>query len=160
VTFVMPPKKSSALGAALQPLDVNQETLREARSQKRKATSPTPQEEELDQEIRDVEAIHQQVQRKKEKMLRLADLQKKIDEAAEEMRHLTQDDQDRRPQRKELRQDNSYDDDEWYDDFHHGNFAFDDASPLSAELQATPCPHHTSHPRSPCMMGTQTRSSF
>jgi hypothetical protein len=87
----------------LQPLDVNQETLREARSQKRKATSPTPQEEELDQEIRDLEAIHQQVQKKKEKMLRLSDLQKKIDEAAEEMRHLTQDDQDRRPQRRELR---------------------------------------------------------
>jgi hypothetical protein len=59
VTFVMPPKKASALGAALQPLDVNQETLREARSQKRKATSPMPQEEELDQEIRDLEAIHQ-----------------------------------------------------------------------------------------------------
>jgi hypothetical protein len=131
MTFVMPPKKSSGLGAALQPLDVNQETLREARSQKRKATSPTPPEEELDQEIRDLEAIHQQVQRKKEKMLRLSDLQKKIDEAAEEMRHLTQDDQDRRPQRRELRQDNSYDD-EWYDDFHHGNFGFDDASPLSA----------------------------
>jgi hypothetical protein len=112
----MPPKKSSALGAALQPLDVNQETLHEARSQKRKATIPTPQ-EELDQEIRDLEAFHQQVQRKKEKMLRLANLQKKIDEAAEEMCHLTQDDQDRRPQRRELRQDNSYDDDEWYDDF-------------------------------------------
>jgi hypothetical protein len=139
VTFVMPPKKASVLGAALQPLDVNQETLREARSQKRKATSPTPQEEELDQEIRDLEAIHQQVQRK-EKMLCLSDLQRKIDEAAEEMRHLTQDDQDRRPQRRELRQDNSYDDDEWYDDFHHGNFAFDDASPLSAEPQATPWP--------------------
>jgi hypothetical protein len=59
VTFVMPPKKSSTLGAALQPLDVNQETLCEARSQKRKAASPTPQEEELDQEIRDLEAIHQ-----------------------------------------------------------------------------------------------------
>jgi hypothetical protein len=59
---------------------------------KRKATSPTPQEEELDQEIRDLEAIHQQVQRKKEKMLRLSDLQKKIDEAAKEMCHLTQDD--------------------------------------------------------------------
>jgi hypothetical protein len=93
----MPPKKSSGLRAALQPLDVNQDSLREARIQKRKATSPTPQEEELDQEIRDLEAIHQQVQRKKEKMLRLADLQKKIDEATEEMRHLTQDDQDRRP---------------------------------------------------------------
>jgi hypothetical protein len=38
-------------------------------------------------------------------------------------------------------QDNSYDDDdEWYDDFYHGNFAFDDASPLSAKLQATPWP--------------------
>jgi hypothetical protein len=42
MTFVMPPKKASGLGAALQPLDVNQETLREARNQKRKATSPTP----------------------------------------------------------------------------------------------------------------------
>jgi hypothetical protein len=71
----MPPKKaSSGLGAALQPLDVNQETLREARTQKRKATSPTPQEEELNQEIRDLEAIHQQVQRKKEQMLCLSDL--------------------------------------------------------------------------------------
>lgn len=70
----MPPKKSSEPGAALQPLDVNQDTLREARSQKRKATSPTPREEELDQESRDLEVIHQQVQRKKEKMLRLANL--------------------------------------------------------------------------------------
>jgi hypothetical protein len=72
----MPPKKASATGAAaLQPLDPNQETLslREARCQKRKATSPTPQEDELDQEIRNMEMLH-------------------------------------------------------------GNFAFDDASPLSAEL--------------------------
>jgi hypothetical protein len=71
----MPPNKtSSGLGAALQPLDVNQDALREARTQKRKATSPTPQEEELDQEIRHLEAIHQQVERKREKMLRLSDL--------------------------------------------------------------------------------------
>jgi hypothetical protein len=114
--------------------------LREARSQKRKATSPTLHEEELDQEIRDLEAIHQQVQRKKEKKLRLADLQKKIDEAAEEMRHLTQYDQDQRPQHRELRQESPINEDKWYDDFHHGNFAFDDASPLAAELQATPWP--------------------
>jgi hypothetical protein len=76
----MPPKKAIALGAALQPLDTNQETLSlsltEGRSQKRKATSPTPHEEELDQEIRDLEAIHQQVQKKREKMLRLAELRK------------------------------------------------------------------------------------
>jgi regulator of replication initiation timing len=43
----MPPKKAIVLGAALAPLDINQEglPLREARSQKRKAISPTPQEE-------------------------------------------------------------------------------------------------------------------
>jgi 16S rRNA C967 or C1407 C5-methylase (RsmB/RsmF family) len=132
----MPSKKATVLGAALQPLDTNQDalSLREARSQKRKATSPMLHEEQLDQEIRDLEAIHQQVQRKKEKMLRLADLQKKIDEAAEEMRHLTQDDQDRRPQHRELRQESPFNEDEWYDDFHHGNFTFDDASPLATEL--------------------------
>jgi hypothetical protein len=150
----MPPKKASTLGATLQPLDVNQETLREARSQKRKATSPTPQ------EIRDLEAIHKKVQRKKEKMLRLSDLQRKIDEAAEEMRHLTQDDQDRRPQRRELRRDNSYDDDEWYDDFHHGNFAFDDASPLSAELQATPWPPSYKPPQLPMYYGNSDPKQF
>jgi uncharacterized coiled-coil protein SlyX len=92
----------------------------------------------LDQEIRDLEAIHQQVERKKEKMLQLAELQRKIDKAAEEMRHLTQDDQDRRPQHREPRQESPINEDEWYDDFHHGNFAFDDASPLAAKLQATP----------------------
>jgi TolA-binding protein len=136
----MPPKKTTAAGAALQPLDTNQETLslREARSQKKKATSLTLQGEELDQKIRDLEVIHQQVQRKKEKMARLTDLQKKIDEAAEEMRHLTQDDHDRRPQHRELRQEGSFNEDEWYDDFCHGSFTFDDASPLAAKLQAIP----------------------
>jgi hypothetical protein len=67
----MPPKKITALGAALQPLDTNQETLslREARRQKRKATSPTLLEEELDHEIRNMEIIHQQVQRKRRRWL-------------------------------------------------------------------------------------------
>jgi hypothetical protein len=110
----MPPKKITApAAAALQPLHTNQETLslREAQSQKRKATSPTLQEKELDQEIRDIEIIHQQVQRKKEKMTRLADLQRKIDEAIEEVRQLTQDDQDRKPQHKELRQEGLFNED-------------------------------------------------
>jgi hypothetical protein len=140
-TFVMPPKKASATGAAiLQPLDPNQETLslREALNQKRKATSPTPQEDELDQEIRNMEMLHQQVQKKKEKMARLADLQRKIDEATEEVRHLAQDEQNRRPYHRELHKQGFFNEDDWYEDFHHGNFAFDDASPLSAELQATP----------------------
>jgi hypothetical protein len=153
----MPPKKVSATGAAaLQPLDSNQETLslREARSQKRKATSTMPQEDDLDQEIRNMEMLHQQVQRKKEKMARLADLQRQIDEASEEVRHLTQDEQNRRPQYGELHQEGFVNEDDWYEDFHHGNFAFDDASPLLAELQATPCPRLTNHPSSQCMTDT------
>jgi hypothetical protein len=49
-TFDMPPKKETVLGAALQPLDTNQDALSlwKARSQKRKATSLTLQEEQLD----------------------------------------------------------------------------------------------------------------
>jgi hypothetical protein len=82
-------------------------------------------------------------------MLHLVDLQKKIDEATEEMRHLTQDDQDRRPQHRELRQDSSLNKDEWYDDFHHGNYTFDDASPLAAELQATLWPQSYKTPQLP-----------
>jgi hypothetical protein len=142
----MPPPKIIAPGAALQPLDTNQDSLSlslslwEARSQKRKATSPTLQEEELDQEIRDLEIIHQQVQRKKEKMALLADLLKKINEATEEVRHLTQDDHDWRPPHRELRQEGSFNEDECYNDFNHGTFTFDDASPLTAELQAIPWP--------------------
>jgi hypothetical protein len=76
----MPPKKTTAPWAVLAPLDTNQDglLLREARSQERKATSPTPQDEELDQEIRDLEAIHQQVEKRREKLLRLAELQKRL----------------------------------------------------------------------------------
>jgi hypothetical protein len=91
----------------LAPLDTNQDgvLLREARNQKRKATSPTPQDEELDQEISILEAIHQHVEKRREKMLRLAELQKKIDEAAEEMQHITRDtEQGHRPQQRDLRQ--------------------------------------------------------
>jgi hypothetical protein len=90
----------------------------------------------------------------------LANLQRKIDEATEEVRHLVQDEQDRRPQHRELRQEGLFNENAWYDDFNHDAFTFDDASPLAAELQATPCPHHTSHPSSPCMMDTQIQSSF
>jgi hypothetical protein len=135
-------------------------SLREARNQKRKPTSPTLQEEQIDQEIRDLEAIHQQVQRKKEKMVWLADLQKKIDEAAEEMRHLTQDGQDRRPQHRELRQESLFNEDEWYDDFHHDNFTFDDASPLAAELQAIPWPQSYKPPQLPMYDGHLNPKQF
>jgi hypothetical protein len=83
-----------------------------------------------------MEIIHQQVQRKKEKMARLADLQRQIDEAPEEVCHLVQDEQDRRPQHRELHQEGLFNNDGWYDDFNHDTFTFDDASPLAAELSA------------------------
>jgi hypothetical protein len=134
----MPPKKAIAPGAALAPLDINQEglPLREARNQKRKAIRPTPQEEELDQEIRDLEAIHQQVERKRDKMLWLAELLKKL-----RLMKL--------PKKYAISRNTSKDEGHnrrsfgmkvqatpWYDDFQHGNFA-DDASSLATELQAT-----------------------
>jgi hypothetical protein len=62
----------------------------EARSQKRKAISPEPRDEELDHEINNLEAIHQQVEKSREKILRLSELLKKIDEATEEMRNIEQ----------------------------------------------------------------------
>jgi hypothetical protein len=56
-------------------------------------------------------------------MLRLAELQNKIDDATKELCHITQYDQGRRPQQRELRQESPSYDDEWYDDFHHRNFS-------------------------------------
>jgi hypothetical protein len=60
-TFAMLLKKTTVPRAVLTPLDTNQDRilLREAQSHKRKPTSPTPQEDELDQEINNLEAIHQ-----------------------------------------------------------------------------------------------------
>jgi hypothetical protein len=66
--------------------------------------------------------LHQQVQRKKEKMARLADLQRQIDEASEEVHHLSQDEQNRRPQYRELHQEGFVNEDDWYEDFHHRKF--------------------------------------
>jgi hypothetical protein len=157
------PKKITVSGAAaLQPLDTNQKTLslREARSQKRKATSPTFQEEELDQKNRDMEIIHQQVQNKKEKMARLVDLQRKIDEATEEVRQLAQADQDRRPQHTEIRQEGLFNEEGWYDDFNHDTFTFDDASPLAAELQAIPWPQSYKPPQLPMYDGHSDPKQF
>jgi hypothetical protein len=90
----------------------------------------------------------------------LADLQKKIDEATEEVRHLTQDDHDRRPQHRELRQEGSFNKDEWYDDFNHGSFTFDDASPLAAELQAIPWPQSYKPPQLPMYDGHSYPKQF
>ena len=46
-------------------------------------------------------------------MARLADLQRQIDEATEEVHHLAQDEQDRRPQHRELHQEGLFNEDGW-----------------------------------------------
>jgi hypothetical protein len=107
-----------------------------------------------------MEVIHQQVERKKEKMARLANLQKKIGEATEEMRHLTQDDHDQRPQHRELRQESSFNEDEWYDNFHHRSFTFDDASPVAAKLRAIPWPQSYKPPQLPMYDGHSDPKQF
>jgi hypothetical protein len=86
-------------------------------------------------------------------MLRLAELQRKIDEAAEEMCHIAQDDQGRGPQHRELRQETPINDDGWYDDRYHGNFAFDDSCPLATKLQATLWPPSYKLPQLPMYDG-------
>jgi hypothetical protein len=93
-------------------------------------------------------------------MARLADLQRQIDEATEEIRHLAQDEQDRRPQHRELHQEGLFNDDGWYDDFNHDTFTFDDASPLAAELQAIPWPPSYKSPQLPMYDGHSDPKQF
>jgi hypothetical protein len=66
----------------------------------------------------------------------LSKLQKKIDEAGEEMRHIAQDTEQQgyRPHQRDLQQEGPSHEDMWYEDFNHDNIAFDDASPLAIEL--------------------------
>jgi hypothetical protein len=110
------------------------------------------------EDLRKMKPPNSKYRGKREKMLRLAKLQRKIDEATEEMRHITQDDQGRGPQHRELRQESPTNEDGWYDDLYHGNFAFDDTSPLAAELQATPWPPSYKHQQLPMYDGIPTRS--
>jgi hypothetical protein len=114
----------------------------------------------LDQEIRNMEMLHQQVQRKKEKMARLADLQRQIDEATKEVRHLAQDKQERRPQHRELHQEGFFNEDGWYDDFNHDTLTFDNASPLAAELHVIPWPPSYKPPQLPMYDGHSDPKQF
>jgi hypothetical protein len=67
----MPPKKTTVPSPILTPLDPNQYgiLLRETQSPKRKTTSLIPHDDTLDHETSNLEAIHQQVEKQKEKML-------------------------------------------------------------------------------------------
>jgi hypothetical protein len=137
----MPPKKMTTTGSILAPINTtttssilapidpnqgNEDLIREARNQK-KATSPAPREEELDEEISNLKLIHQQVEKHKEKMLRLSKLQRKIDEATEEMHNI------------EVHKNMYNYTDQDHDGHNHDNLRHK-ASPLTPELQVTPWP--------------------
>jgi hypothetical protein len=107
-----------------------------------------------------MEMLHQQVQRKKEKMARLADLQRQIDEATKEVRHLAQDEQERRSnigsftkKASSTRMDGMM-------------ILFMIPLPLTMRIpwqqncRLSHGLHHTSHLSSPCMMDIQIRSSI
>jgi glycine betaine/choline ABC-type transport system substrate-binding protein len=104
----MPPKKTTALGAALQPLDTNQETISLREARKGRLPAQHFRWRSWTRKSGTWKSFISKCKGKKENMAQLADLQKKIDEAAEEMRHLTQDDHDRRTQHMELRQESSF----------------------------------------------------
>jgi hypothetical protein len=48
----------------------------------------------------------------------------------------------------------------WYDDFHHDNIAFDDASPLAIEPQAVPWPPSYKPPQLPMYDGHSDPNQF
>jgi hypothetical protein len=149
----MPPKKATTPGAALVMLDINQEglSLREAQNQKRKATSPTPQEEELDQEIRDLMVIHQQ---EKERENALASWTSEEDWRSYQRNvpyHARWARTKATTERVSARKSKLWWRMVWW--FPHGNFAFDDASSLVAELKATPWPLSYKPPQLPMYDG-------
>jgi hypothetical protein len=77
-TYIMPPKKAMTTSSVPRTLDTNQRDealLREARNQKRKVVSLEPQDGELHQEINNLEAIHRQMEKRREKVLCLSELQ-------------------------------------------------------------------------------------
>jgi hypothetical protein len=108
----MPPKKTTMLGAALQPLDINQETISLREARKEKLPAHYFRRRSWTRRSGTWKSFISRCKGKKEKMARLDDLQKKIDEASKEMRHLTQDDHDQRPQHEDLRQESSFNEDE------------------------------------------------
>jgi hypothetical protein len=106
--------------------------------QNRKAINPEPQDDELDREINNLEAIHKQVEKRKEKMPRLSKLQKKIEEAIEETCNIES--HENRYNYKDLCHEGRNYDNLCPEAYNFQDFLCDEASPLTLELQATPWP--------------------
>jgi hypothetical protein len=134
-SYIVPPKNSTTItGTVLTPLDQNQgeeALLREARSQKRKATSPILQDDELERELHYLEAIHQQVEKHTDKMFWLFELHKKIDDANEQMCNIAQEveHQEHQHSHRDLRHEGHNHDDLCHEAYNYEDFSYYDASP-------------------------------
>jgi hypothetical protein len=95
-------------------------------------------------------------------MLRLPELQKKIDEAAEEMWHIVHDieHQEYQQHQRDLQQEGPNNEDMLYEAFHYENIAFDDAYPLATELQAVSWPSSYKPPQLPMYDGHSDLKQF
>jgi hypothetical protein len=139
--YTMPPKKTTTTSSILAPIDPNQGNealIIEARNQKKKATSPSPREEELNEEISNLELIHQHVEKRKEKMLHLSKLQRKINEATEEMCNIEE--HENMYNYRDQDHDGHNHDNLCHEEFNVQDFLYDKASSLTPELHATPWP--------------------
>jgi hypothetical protein len=105
--------------------------------------------DELDQEICNLEAIHQQTEKRNEKMLWVSQLQKQFDEVSEQLCNITQ--QVKQPE-EPCHQNNLCHEEQGFD-----NFMYDGAS-----WQQNYKPHHDhhyiGHPSCQCMMAYQIQS--
>jgi hypothetical protein len=99
---------------------------------------------------------------RKEKMLRLSELQKKIDKAVEEMQKISHETEQQgyHQHQKDLRHEGPNHEDMWYEAFNHDNFPYDDASPLATKLQAVPWTPSYKPPQLPMYDGHSDPKQF
>jgi hypothetical protein len=88
--------------------------------------------------INNLDFVHQQVDKHKEKMLCLSELQRKIDEATEEMHNIEV--HKNMYNHKDQDHDGRNYDNIRQEEFNVQDFLYDEAFPLTPELQATPWP--------------------
>jgi hypothetical protein len=161
----MSPKKSTTTSVVLMPLDPNQgeeALLRESRNQKRKVVSFELRDDELDRKINNLKAIQKQVEKHKEKMLWLSELQNKIDDTTEQMCNIAPDtkQQEHQLNHRDLRHEGHNHDDLLHEAYNYKDFLYDEASPLTLELQATPWPPIYRPPQLPMYDGLSDPKQF
>jgi hypothetical protein len=159
----MPPKKITVSGAAaLQPLDINQETLSLSERLEARRERPPVQHSRRRSWTKRSGTWKSSINKCKGKRRRWLGWPIFKGRSMKLLRKCVSllDDQDRRPQHRELRQEGLFNEDGWYDDFNHDTFTFDDASPLAAELQAIPWPQSYKPPQLPMYDGHSDPKQF